>query len=117
MINKKFIESETNPLLVRVITALYEEGFVQSYHLFEEKKNQKTGKFIRVFLRYESNLPVLSSIKIISKPSRTVTTNMSQLKYFIEKNAVLFVSTPNGILSSLKCKKMSQGGQLLFICK
>jgi len=90
-----------------VAKVLYKEGLIQGFFI-------KT--FLVIFLRYYLNLPVLSSLKIISTPSLKTRLSFQSLCKIREKFTVFFISTKKGILTSINCKKQKLGGYLLFIC-
>ena len=103
-----------NKLCLGVVGLLYKEGFIQSFSVkcVFEGLNSKLKIFIT--LRYFNNKSVFKNLKIVSTPSRVNFLNTKDLSKISNKKLVLFLSTSNGLLTSLECKKKNIGGKLLF---
>jgi small subunit ribosomal protein S8 len=96
-----------------VLTLLYKEGLIQSFSLQKDKNNLIT---ILVSLRYCEGKNVLSSLKLISKPSLSRYFSYSELCFISNKFSFGALSTDKCILSLSDCKKSRIGGQFLFVC-
>jgi ribosomal protein S8 len=93
-----------------LISILYKEGLLQSFHL----KFFKTK--ISVYLRYYYNRILLDSMIIISKPSNNRYLKLKDLYKLNFKKRLFILSTSKGIKSLLDCKINNLGGKLLFVC-
>jgi ribosomal protein S8 len=93
-----------------LISILYKEGLLQSFHL----KIFKTK--ISVYLRYYYNRILLDSMIIISKPSNNRYLKLKDLYKLNFKKRLFILSTSKGIKSLLDCKINNLGGKLLFVC-
>ncbi len=96
-----------------VLTLLYNEGLIQSFSL---KKNKNNIVTISVVLRYSEGKDVLSSLKLISKPSLSRYFSYKDLCFISNKFFFGALSTDKQILSLSDCKKLGIGGQFLFLC-
>jgi len=90
---------------------LQKEGFI------EDVKEIKIGekKSIQVSIKYEKRKPVLSDIKIVSKPSLRVykpSKNIVDLERRGKHKVVL--STSLGVMSGQEARKKGVGGEVLF---
>ena len=114
---KEKILVRCNSLSESLIKILYKEGFIQSFKLIEEKDIflEKTKKLLVTF-RYFFNKPLLSGLRILSKPSHVRYMKFSDISNISDRKFVFFFSTNKGILTSLECKKRKIGGKLLFMC-
>lgn len=99
--------------VLRILLALYKEGFVQSFKVL---KSVKTPPKIRVHIRYYYNKPVFKKLKIVSSPSKSLHLNYHSIVRLNNKREQFFFSTSKGILTALDCKYHNLGGTLLFIC-
>merc|ERR1712065_118480 len=80
----------------------YKEGLISDF-----KVNEKTNT-IKIKLKYIKTKPLLTEIKLISKPQLQKFADYNGLKQYHKKFDYFFVSTSNGIVSSklfLKNKK------------
>jgi small subunit ribosomal protein S8 len=102
---KKEVTLPGNKLIVSVAKALEKAGFV------EEVKSNK-DKTLSLSLRYAYKEPVLTNIKLISKPGLRIYKNVSELEK--KKGAsILIISTPKGILTHRGAIKERIGGEVI----
>jgi len=102
--NKKTVEVRESKMVKAVAEALLKLGFLSSVET-------KDG-LISVSLAYKKKSPVLSDIKLISKPSLRVYWDLNKLKEY-RSPAVLLLSTSRGILSSKEALKEGLGGEVI----
>ncbi|HLD91798.1 MAG TPA: 30S ribosomal protein S8 [Patescibacteria group bacterium] len=91
-------------MVLGVAETLKQEGFIES--IVEDKKK------ITVKLAIFNKKPVLSNIKIISKPGIRIYMNVDEIESY-KKPDVLILTTPKGIMSEAKAKKERVGGELI----
>jgi small subunit ribosomal protein S8 len=114
---KEKILVNCNSLSESLIKILYKEGFIQSFKVVEAAENDLIkNKKILVIFRYFFNKPLLSSLRVLSKPSHVRYMKFSDISNISDKKFVFFFSTNKGILTSVECKKRKVGGKLLFMC-
>jgi len=103
--NKKFI------LISKV---LYNQGLIQDFWL-EKKK----CSFIQIAVALKSAFlfNTFLTLKLVSKPSRSLFFSYKDLCKLYEKQILYIFSTPFGYLTSLECKKLNIGGILFFYVK
>lgn len=109
---KEIVTLEYNPLCLELLHVLYSEGLIQTFSV-----EQLDGKiFLKICLRYFFNKPVLKNLKLFSKPSHVKYVRYSDLCKIVDRKFIFVLSTNQGILTSLECKKKKIGGKLLFMC-
>lgn len=91
-------------MVLDVAKTLKSEGFVES--IVEDAKT------ISVKLAIFSKKPVLSNIKIVSRPGLRIYMNVDEIESY-KKPDVLILTTPKGIMSGTKAKKERVGGELI----
>jgi len=96
--------------LISILKILYKEGLIQSFNVFSETKA------IKIFLRYSINQTSFLNLKFLSTPSRLVYVTSYQLLKINIKSSFVVVSTSQGILTLVDCKRRHLGGQMLFLC-
>ena len=69
---------------------------------------------IFITLRYFNNKSVFKNLKIFSTPSKINFLNTKDLAKVTNKKFILFLSTSQGLLTNIECKKKNIGGKLLF---
>jgi len=102
--NKKTVEVKGSKMTKAVAEALLKLGFLSSVEA-------KDG-LLFVSLAYKKKAPILSDIKLVSKPSLRVYWDLKKLKEY-RSPAVLLLSTSKGILSSKEALKEGLGGEVI----
>lgn len=92
-----------------ILKKLLQLKFIKDYQVAGEKI-----KTISVDLRYDNGLPVLTDIKIYSKPGRRHYVSYRDLKPILSGYGFSIISTPEGIMTNREARKAKLGGELLF---
>jgi small subunit ribosomal protein S8 len=96
---------------IRILTVLYRQGVISSFHVLNHKD-------ILVTLKYVNSKPLIKDIKLISKPGRRIFWTLRVLSLNYNKNSLngfYILSTPYGLLTEVECllnKHIS--GEVLF---
>jgi len=94
-----------------IAKVLVKNGFISD--VSEEEVDGK--KNIKVKLRYVRRKPVISDVKIISKPSLRVYVDNKKLAKEDKKDAMTTIlTTSQGIMTGKEAKQKGVGGELLF---
>ncbi len=92
-------------LTLNLMNLLKEEGYLQSV----EQKDRE----IMVLLKYNARKPAMSDVKRISKPSLRVYKGVTGLPYVLNGLGIAVISTPKGIMTDKKARKLKVGGEVL----
>ena len=97
-------------LKVSILGILKDEGFIETYRL--KKETEKTD--IEVKLKYsEGQKPVIRQLERVSKPGRRSYITSKMLKPVRNNIGISIVSTPKGVMTGRKAKKLNIGGELI----
>lgn len=97
--------------MTRVILELLKtEGYVGAF----VKKGEGTKSYIEVDLIYKNRTPVLSGVKIISKPGRRVYESVRSIKPVLGGLGIAIISTPEGMITDKMAREKKVGGEVLF---
>lgn len=101
---KKGIVIPGNKLIISVAKALEKAGFI------EDVKSK--DKILSLNLRYAYKEPLLTGVKLISKPGLRIYKSVGELE---EKRgaSILIISTPKGILTHKEAIKARLGGEVI----
>ncbi len=99
---------------IQIAAVLKEEGFIKDYEIIPDNKSGK----LKIILKYfypepRVKVSVIRGIQRISKPGRRVYIKAKDIKPVFGGTGILVLSTPKGILSSVKAKKMNVGGEVI----
>ncbi len=90
---------------------LVKEGFLESI----KEETQKGRKSLRAVIRYDSRIPVLTDVEVISKPSLRVYLPAKRiLEVGRRGRKKVIVSTSQGVMTALEASKKDLGGEILF---
>lgn len=105
----RYAYCKINKFITNTLWVLYKEGLISDF-----KINEKTNT-IKIKLKYIKAKPLLTEIKLISKPQLQKFTNYNGLKQYHKKFDYFFISTSSGIVSSkIFLRNKNIGGKILF---
>lgn len=89
---------------------LVDEGYVKS---FTVKDDNKQG-VITITLKYtETNAPVITGLRRISKPGLRIYTSCEDMPKVMKGIGTAIISTPKGVMTDKKARKENVGGEVL----
>ena len=92
-----------------VADALVKAGYLVS----AEKKGRSVKKILDIEMRYEGEKPVISAIRLISKPSQRVYAGYRDIRQSKKGSGNYFITTPQGVLSDKEVRAKKVGGEVL----
>lgn len=104
---KKALEYPYSNAVYSIAKILEKEGFVNKVSVSREKR------LLKIELKYNGNLPSISEIKLISKPSVHYYLGKNRMVRAIQKGALGIASTNKGIMTTRDAQKKGVGGQLI----
>ena len=110
IVSHEEVEMPSSKLKVELAKVLKEEGYITDY------TEKEVGKFkvLVVTLKYdETNKPVISNLKRISKTGLRVYSKAKDLPQVFGGLGIAIISTSKGLLTDRKAKKENVGGEIL----
>lgn len=104
MAGRKEVSAFSGKKLVSVSEALKSMGFVDGI--------ENKDKTITVSLTFKNKRAKLTDIKLVSKPGLRIYMGVDELESH-KSPSIFLVSTPKGVMSSLKAIKERTGGEVL----
>jgi small subunit ribosomal protein S8 len=96
-----------------IAEVLRDEGYIESY----EERGEGIHKILRVYLRYapggRGRDPVLMGIKRVSKPGLRVYAGSTEIPRVFGGLGTAILSTPQGVMSGTRARRMKVGGEVL----
>ena len=93
-----------------IVSILKEEGFIDNF-VFVDKKSNKED--IRLFLRYNDNIPAITAIEKISKPGKRVYVSSNDIPRVLNGLGISIISSSKGVISNKVARELNIGGELL----
>ena len=106
-------EMPTSRIKVAIAEVLRDEGYIESF----EERGEGISKVLRVHLRYapggRGRDPVMMGLQRISKPGLRVYTGASTIPRVFGGLGTAILSTPQGVMSGTRARRLNVGGEVL----
>ena len=107
---KETVSIPYSKIKMGIAKVLAKEKFIKE----ADHKGKKVKKTIDIVLNYNnSNLPAITSLKRVSKPSRRIYSPSSKIKKIRQGFGFQILSTPRGILSGKEARREKVGGEVI----
>ena len=97
-------------LRARVLDVLQAEGYIRGYSRVEHAGNKAD---FEIELKYFDGVPVIQSMKRVSKPGRRVYTAIKDVSPVRNGLGISILSTPKGVMSDAAAREHNVGGEVL----
>lgn len=105
MSSRSEVDVRFSKLSLNICNLLKEEGFI--------KECKQKDNLISVELKYDGKVPSLTDVKRVSKPGRRVYMGVKTLPRVLNGLGVAIVSTPKGLMTDKKARKLGVGGEVM----
>ena len=109
--HKKSVDIPVSNLKKSMSRILKEEGFIKGFEVIDEDNPIK--KAIRIYLKYDNKIRVISGLKRISKPSLRVYVGIEDIPKVLGGFGIAVLSTSKGIMTDKVARKKGIGGEVL----
>ncbi len=105
------VEMPASKVKLEIARILAEEGFVRNYRFIEDGKQG----VIRIYLKYGANSKekAITNLRRISKPGRRVYAKSDKLPRVYGDLGIAILSTSQGVKTSIECRHLKVGGEVL----
>lgn len=109
-VEHKKVSIPSSKLKVGIADALKREGFIESYEVIEDGKQN----VLKVTLKYgPDGERLINEIRRESKPGRRKYSKVTEIKPVLAGTGVGIYSTSKGVLSDRECRREKMGGEYL----
>jgi small subunit ribosomal protein S8 len=106
-------EMPTSKMKVAIAEVLRDEGYIESF----EERGEGIHKVLRVYLRYapggRGRDPLMMGLKRVSKPGLRVYARAGNIPRVFGGLGTAIMSTPRGVISGNKARRLNVGGEVL----
>jgi len=117
MSNGTLVSMPSSKIKAEIARILVEEGYVENYDVVEGSKPHQ--KILRIRLKYigerRHRRPLITGLERVSKPGCRIYTKKTEIPWVLSGIGVAIMSTPKGVMTGQRARKMGVGGELL--CK
>jgi small subunit ribosomal protein S8 len=95
---------------VAVARILKDEGFIKDFEVTKDTPQPQ----LRVVLKYDRDRKsVVTGLKRVSRPGRRVYVKRSEIPWVLSGLGIAILSTPQGIMSDQRARRLGLGGEVL----
>jgi len=110
MTRQKQVVVPGSKVKVALARILKEEGFIRDFEVTKDVPQPQ----LRIVLKYDRDRQsVITGLQRISKPGRRVYVKRSQIPWVLSGLGVAVLSTPQGIMTGQRARRMGFGGEVL----
>ena len=117
MAQQSLVSMPSSTLKVEVARILQEEGYLESYEVVEGKVSSQ--KILRLRLKYigerRHRRPIITGLQRVSRPGCRVYTTKKDIPWVLSGIGIAILSTPKGVMTDQRARKIGVGGEIL--CK
>jgi len=110
------VSMPTSKLKTALAQILKEEGYIEKFEVVSEEGPQGV---LRLYMKYtgerRDRKPVISGLERVSRPGRRVYSRKTEIPRVLSGLGVTIVSTPKGVMTGVRARKLGVGGEV--ICK
>jgi len=106
---KERVDVPFSNLKYEIARVLEEKGFIEK----AEKKGKRTKRTIEITLRYKDKIPVISGLKMVSKPGQRIYKSFREVRPVKSGYGIAIISTPKGLMTDKEVKKQRLGGEVI----
>jgi len=113
MAGHSYVVVPSSKVKLAIARILKEEGFIESYDVTRDRPQP----MIRLWLKYagdrKNRRPVITGLKRVSKPGRRIYTGKREIPWVLSGMGIAILSTPKGIMTGKKARRLGVGGEVL----
>ena len=117
MAGHTLVAMPSSKLKLEIAKIMKDEGYLEGFELVENEES--TQKVLRMKIKYvgerRARRSVISGIERISKPGRRIYTKKQDIPWVLSGIGVAILSTPKGVMTGARARRLGVGGEIL--CK
>jgi small subunit ribosomal protein S8 len=107
---QKYVDVPASRVKAQMSKILLDSGYVNGVKYIEDNRQG----LLRIYLKYtRENTPVITGAQRVSRPSRRIYTGRTRLPRVLGGYGIAIVSTSQGILTDIECRKRGIGGEIM----
>ncbi len=117
MAGNTLVAMPSSKIKASIADILKSEGFIDGYEVVDDEN--EIFQTLRLRLKYvgerRRRQPVIAGLERISKPGRRVYSKKREIPWVLSGLGITILSTPKGVMSGRRARKLGVGGEIL--CK
>jgi small subunit ribosomal protein S8 len=110
MVRQKQVVVPGSKMKIAIARILKEEGFIRDFEVTKDLPQPR----LRLVLKYDQDRkPIIAGLKRVSKPGRRVYVKRTEIPWVMSGLGIAILSTPQGIMTGHKARRLGVGGEVL----
>jgi small subunit ribosomal protein S8 len=110
MARQKQVVVPGSKVKIALARLLKDEGFIRDFEVTKDGPQPQ----LRVVLKYDRDRrPIIAGLRRVSRPGRRVYVNRTEIPWVLSGLGVAIMSTPQGIMTGHKARRLGLGGEVL----
>lgn len=110
LVRHKQIVVPGSKIKVAVARILKDEGFIKDFEVTKDAPQPQ----LRVVLKYDRDRKsIVTGLRRVSRPGRRVYVKRSEIPWVLSGLGIAILSTPQGIMTDQKARRLGLGGEVL----
>ena len=110
LVRQKQIVVPGSKIKVAVARILKDEGFIKDFEVTKDAPQPQ----LRVVLKYDRDRKsIVTGLRRVSRPGRRVYVKRSEIPWVLSGLGIAILSTPQGIMTDQKARRLGLGGEVL----
>ena len=109
---KKYVLCSYSKIKLEIIKKLLANKYIVNFSIIKDPKKAYL-QTINIKLKYNNNIPVITCIKRVSKPSLQKYCKASKIPSILNGNGIYLLSTVHGILTDKEAIRLKSGGEII----
>ena len=110
LVRHKQVVVPGSKVLVAVARILKDEGFIKDFEVTKDVPQSQ----VRIVLKYDRDRKsMVTGLQRVSKPGRRVYVKRTEIPWVLSGLGVAVLSTPQGIMTDQKARRLGLGGEVL----
>ncbi len=111
------VSMPSSKMKIAIANILKDEGYIEDYFVTQEEGKPQAS--LQVKLKYigerRTRRSVLTGVERVSKPGRRIYAGKREIPWVLSGMGISIVSTPKGVMSDRRARRLGVGGEI--ICK
>jgi small subunit ribosomal protein S8 len=109
MVKHEKVVMPSSQMLEEIAATLRQEGYIRGFRIVRDKKQGE----LRIYLKYQGDIPAIRGIKRVSKPGNRVYRGVTEIPVVQKGLGSVILSTNRGILTDREAREARVGGEVL----
>ena len=109
MVKREKVVMPSSRMLEEIAAALRQEGYIRGFRIVRDNKQGE----LRIYLKYQGDIPAIRGIKRVSKPGNRVYRGVTEIPVVQKGLGAVILSTNRGILTDREAREARVGGEVL----